>query len=104
MDATAAVLQGAADTHVLISTNSPIMDLVAERIARRREERLSSLALPAPTRAEPDVEPVPVVEQEAVLDLSSGRRNRHQRSIGVDISGNRNASIQRGEEDEDEDR
>ena len=43
---------------------------------RRRREQLRSATVSAPSRAEPDVEPVPVLEQESVLDLSNGRRGR----------------------------
>jgi len=63
-----------ADSHVLISSRSPLMGLVSDMVDRRRRERLMSATVSAPSRAEPDVEPVPVLEQESVLDLSSGRR------------------------------
>ena len=71
---------------VLLSVRSPLHDLL-------RQRTIPSGSLP-PVPAEPSAAPVPVLEQESVLDLSSNRQRRRaqQQQIQDHLNATRNSS------------
>ena len=72
---------------VLLSSRSPLLNSL-------RQRQIPSGSLP-PVPAEPAVAPVPVLEQESVLDLSSNsqRRRQQQQQIQDHLNATRNSAL-----------